>query len=129
MKLQARIEKLDQDQHLVFGFASVTADENGNQIVDSQGDVIDIYELERAAYEYILNAGETGEMHENFGIGKIVESIVFTPEKLSALNLEGKLPSGWWIGMKITDEGIWEKIKNGAYKMFSIGGRAVRSEN
>ena len=128
MKLQARIEKLDQDQHLVFGFASVAADSAGNQIVDSQGDTIDIYELERAAYEYILESGTTCEMHENFGIGKIVESIVFTPEKLSALNLEGKLPLGWWVGFKITDEEIWEKIKNGAYKMFSIGCRATRSE-
>ena len=40
----------------------------------------------------------------------------------------GTLPVGWWIGFKITDKDVWEKVKNGTYQMFSIEGEAERVE-
>ena len=41
---------------------------------------------------------------------------------------EGILPVGWWIGFKVTDPEVWEKVKDGTYSMFSIEGEAVREE-
>lgn len=129
MKLTGKIAKADVDEHLVFGWASVTADEDGATIVDSDGDTIQISELERAAYEFVLFSREGGEMHERTGVAALVESMVFTPQKLAALGLpEKSLPSGWWIGMKVFDNDVWQKIKDGTYSMFSIGGRAIREE-
>lgn len=40
----------------------------------------------------------------------------------------GTLPVGWWIGFKVTDSGVWEKVKDGTYTMFSIEGEAERIE-
>lgn len=41
---------------------------------------------------------------------------------------EGVVPEGWWIGFKVTDDEVWEKVKDGTYPMFSIEGEAVREE-
>ena len=128
MQLTGKITKQDTDQQLIFGWANVVADENG-AVVDSQGDVISAEELENAAYDFMLNSRAGGEMHEVTGVATVIESMVFTPEKIKMLGLEeGALPQGWWIGMKVTDDEVWQKIKSGAYSCFSIGGRATREE-
>ena len=41
---------------------------------------------------------------------------------------QGTLPVGWWIGFKVTDDDVWEKVKDGTYSMFSIEGTAERAE-
>ena len=66
-------------------------------------------------------------MHQRGGVGHVIESIVFTKEKAAALGIPADiLPEGWWIGFKITDDEVWEKIKSGEYSMFSIEGEAIR---
>ena len=40
----------------------------------------------------------------------------------------GTLPVGWWIGFKVTDKEVWEKVKDGTYNMLSIEGEAERVE-
>lgn len=121
MKLTGKIVKRDDDKFLVFGYASVA------DVEDSQGDVISIDELEKGAYLFMLHGGMGAEMHEVYGVADVVESIVFTKEKLKLLGLaEDALPPAWWIGMKVRNAETWQKIKNGDYKSFSIGGRAIR---
>lgn len=124
------IAKRDDEKQIVFGWASVAADINGFPVLDRQGDVIDVNDLEDAVYDYVLRSRSGGEMHwkESRGIGVMVESVVFTPDKMSAMGIPpGLLPYGWWIGLKITDTDVWEKIKSGQYRMFSIEGRAKRT--
>lgn len=122
-----KIMKSDDDKHLVFGWASVAIRVDGEQITDYQEDVIDPDELERAAYRYVAEFGTSGEMHKRAGVGRVVESMIFTKEKAAALGIpEGILPVGWWIGFHITDDEVWEKIKSGEYSMFSIEGAAKR---
>lgn len=125
MKLTAKIAKADE--HLVFGWASMSADADGQPIIDDEGDIIPIEELEQAAYRFVLESRQGGEMHETIGGAVLVESMIFTKQKLELLNVDN-LPYGWWVGFKITDETLWQKIKSGAYTMFSIGGRATREE-
>lgn len=121
MKLTGKIAKRDDEKFLVFGYASMA------DVTDSQGDVISIDTLEKAAYDFVLHSRTGGEMHEVMGVATLVESIVFTPEKLAALGLaEDALPHGWFVGFKVHDTEAWQKIKNGDYSMFSIGGRAIR---
>ena len=127
MKITAKIAKADE--HLIFGWASVAADADGIPVVDSQGDVIPIDELEQAAYRFVEFSGTGGEMHSKLGVAKLVESAVFTPEKIAALGLSTEIPLGWWVGFRVTDEEVWQKIKSGVYSMFSIGGRATREES
>ena len=129
MRISGKIQKADDDQRLVFGWASVAADRDGVPVVDSQGDVISISELERGAYNFVEFYREGGEMHERTGVARLVESMVFTPEKFAAMGISaGTLPYGWWLGFRVLDEDVWQKVKSGRYSMFSIGGRAVREE-
>ena len=126
MKITARIAKADE--HLVFGWASMATDKAGIPVVDSVGDVIPIGELEKAAYNFVEFGGCGGEMHAKFDVAHVVESVVFTPEKIAVLGLSGEIPQGWWIGLRVTDEEVWQKIKAGVYTMLSIGGRATRED-
>lgn len=122
-----RIAKSDDDKHLAFGWASVSVNEDGGQLIDLSGDMIDPDELESAAYNFVRLYRDGGEMHERAGVATLVESIVFTPEKLTALGLPPEsLPTGWWLGFFVTDEDVWDKVKNGEYSMFSIEGTANR---
>ena len=126
--IKAKVQKTDDDQHLAFGWASII-EENGEPITDFQGDMISQDVLEKAAYDYVLDVREAGEMHETIGVGKIIESMVFTEEKIAALELPpGSIPVGWWLGFKIFDEEVYAKVKSGEYQMFSIGGEAIREE-
>jgi len=123
------IVKSDDDQRLVFGWASVAVRVTGEVIEDYQQDIVEMAVLEKAAYEYTLNFGVAGEMHERGGIGRLVESVVFTKEKAGAMGIpEGYLPEGWWVGYYIDDDEVWKKIKDGTYRMFSIEGTAQRIE-
>lgn len=124
-----QIAKSLEDQQLVFGWANVSALPDGNIVTDLQGDRISPEELEKAAYDYVLKFRDAGERHDpgKRYKGKLVESVVFTPEKMAALGIPaGTLPIGWWVGFKINDKEAWEKIKSGEYAMFSIEGSGKR---
>lgn len=129
IKSRFRIMKSDDKKMLAFGWANVSMRVDGELIEDWQADIIEPEELENAAYEYVLLYREGGEMHERGGVAVLIESVVFTEEKMQAMGIPaGTLPVGWWIGFKITDKDVWEKVKNGTYQMFSIEGEAERVE-
>ena len=122
------VAKADEERRMVFGWASVAALPDGTTVEDYQRDILDINELEEAVYNYVLYFRDGGEMHQRRDVGVLVESVVFTPDKLEAMGIpSGTLPSGWWLGLKIADEKVWEKVKDGTYSMFSIEGEATRS--
>ena len=123
------IEKNDE-KHLVFGWASVGIDKEGNVVIDKQGDVIDSpEEMEKAAYDFVLHSRDGGEMHIRKGVSTMVESMVITVEKADAMGIpRGILPElAWWTGWKVNDEEVWKGIKSGKYPMFSVHGRGVRT--
>lgn len=120
------IKKTDPDQQLIFGWASVV-EKDGHAVIDKQGDIIPIAELENAAYEFTLNSRDHGDMHARKGMGKLVESMVFTKEKQVALGIDiGQV--GWWVGFKVHDEDLWAAHKRGERPEFSIGGAAIPYE-
>lgn len=129
IKGKFKIMKSDDDKMLAFGWANVSMRVDGELIEDWQSDIIEPEELENAAYEYVLFYREGGEMHERGGAAILIESVVFTEEKMAAMGIPaGTLPIGWWIGFKVTDKDVWQKVKDGTYPMFSIEGEAERVE-
>ncbi len=123
--IAGRIEKIKDEQRLVFGWASVIMTKDRTDIIDTQNDIITEEALENSVYEYMIDSQTPGLMHEFAGaqIGTLVESMVFTKEKQEALGIpKGILPIGWWIGFKVSPE-IFERVKDGTLKGFSIGGR------
>ena len=123
-----RIAKAQGGEHMVFGWAWVSA-ADGDAIVDSQGDMIEPGELERAAYEHVLEFRQAGGAHDPAlrGVGMLIESVVFTAEKRAAMGITGA-PDGWWVGYLIRDEDTWRRIVSGEYAMFSIEGAAWRDD-
>ena len=117
-----KIAKIDEAQGLVYGWASVAG------LEDSQGDVIEPAELEKAAVSFMLNHRAVGEMHQGTPTGSIVESVVMSPEKLSAMGFPEELAksarTALWVGVKLDPKGeTFQKVKDGTYTMFSIQGR------
>lgn len=128
-KHRFQVYKTDGDRRLVFGWANVSVTREGQPVVDYQDDMIDPEELEQAVYNYVLDFRTGGEEHDPARRGKarLVESCMFTEDKLAAMGLpQGTVPLGWWIGFYVDDDETWEKIKNGSYRMFSIEGVAQR---
>jgi hypothetical protein len=124
-----KIQKSNDDKMLVFGWASVAITTEGEQVDDFQDDIIDPEDLENAAYDFVQFYRDGSEMHERGGVATLVESVVFTKEKQAAIGIpDGTLPEGWWIGFRVTDTDVWDKIKDGTYSMFSIEGTAIREE-
>lgn len=122
-----QLVKSSDEKRQVFGWASVSVEVDGEKVVDSQNDIIEIQELEDAVYLYVAESGSAGEMHQKSQVGQLIESVVFTEEKAEAMGLTQKvLPQGWWVGFQIHDNKVWEKVKNGTYTMFSIEGTAQR---
>jgi len=127
LKGRFKVMKSDDEKMLAFGWASVSMRVDGEVIEDWQKDIVEPEDLENAAYEFVLLYREGGEMHKRGGAAVLIESVVFTEEKMQAMGIPaGTLPIGWWIGFKVLDKDVWEKVKDGTYQMFSIEGEAER---
>jgi len=115
------------DKGLVSGWANVAINSDGSLPLDWQDDVIMPETLEKAAIQFMMDYQDAGEMHKGNPTGVVVESIVFTKAKQKIIGIpEGCVPEGWFITVKVTDEAVFEKVKDGTYKMFSIQGKANR---
>lgn len=126
-----RILKVDEERRTAFGWAYKSAESDGTLIIDKQGDFIDDpEELETAAYNFTLQSRDAGDMHvRKSGVGTLVESVVFTPEKIEKMGLPAdSVPTGWWLGFYVEDDGVWEKVRKGEYTGFSIGGSGKRNK-
>lgn len=117
--------KVDEEQRMVFGWASVAMMNANEPVVDLQGDTIDGPTLEKAAYDYVRRYRIVNDMHRGGAVGDLVESFVLTPEKLKAMGLkrDGAPEVGMWVGYKL-DDGEWAAFKRGERPMFSIEGEA-----
>lgn len=132
--ISGEISKLDDDKQLVYGWMYVTHDTNGEIVVDKSGDFVDtIDELDDAVVDFVLHSRTGGVDHSRddedspVQASRLVESIVFSPEKIEALGLpEGAVPNGWWAGWKVDDPEVWADVKSGKYKSFSVHGSGVR---
>lgn len=120
------VRKLDPERRQVFGWASVV-EKNGELIIDKQGDIIPVDALEPAAYDFVLSSRAQTDMHERHGVGRLIESMVFTHEKQKALGVDLGMV-GWWVGFQVDDDALWAAHKRGERPEFSIGGRSTSIE-
>jgi len=104
LSLYVPFSKRDNEARMVYGFAS-TPD------VDSQGDRVLTKALEDALPSY-LRFGNVREMHGPSAVGKTKET-----------NIDER---GLYIGVKVVDDAAWNKVKEGVYNGFSIGGRVTK---
>ncbi len=122
-EIPIEVKKIDADKQMVFGWASV-ATIDGVPVVDKQGDIIPVDELENAAYQYMLTSRDGGDLHIRKGVAKCIESCVLTLEKQEAMGINlGR--EAWWAGWLVADADTWGRFRDGSYQELSIGGFAV----
>ena len=128
---EATFSKVDDEKRQVFGWASIVS-VDGKPVIDRQGDVIELEEIEKSAYDYVINSRTGGRQHRRDVDGKafkasdMIESLVVTPEKREHLGLPSDSPTGWWVGFKVHDDDTWAAVKRGEVTGFSIHGTGKR---
>lgn len=122
---QVEIHKLDDAKNLVYGWASIALDADGQPVVDGEGDVIRVADLERAAHEFVKHYREANERHSGPKVGDLVQSVVTTPDVQAALGLPEGTPVGWFVAFELEPD-VFAKVASGEYESFSIEGTARR---
>ena len=100
MRFYWPIAKVDAEQRMVWGYASTEA-------VDDQGEAVTREALAAALDDYMRFAN-IREMHQPSAVGVATEAAVDD--------------KGLYLGAKIVDDDAWQKVVEGVYKGFSIGG-------
>jgi hypothetical protein len=101
MRFYGDICKIDEEQRMVWGYASTEA-------VDNSGEVIKKDAIEQALEDYMQFAN-IREMHQLSAVGVAKEAQVDD--------------RGLYLGAKVVDDNAWTKVKEGVYKGFSVGGK------
>ena len=95
------------------------------EVVDFQGDIVSADEIRKAAYKYMATSQRAGEMHEQListSDATLVESRI--TKAIETIG-ESELPVGTWIvKFRITSDELQQKINDGEFAGFSIGGVA-----
>lgn len=118
----------DGDAVTVTGWAAVITHADGTPVIDYDGDLIPVAELEGAAHRALKRssgAGRVGDMHDNLGAADLVESMVLTAEKRAALGF-GTGPEGWAVTLRVNDPELAKQIRTGEKSELSIRGSAKR---
>jgi len=138
------VRKADDEHQIVLGWATIAIAKDGTTVVDAHGDTIAVEELELAAYDFVLSSRASGQDHDAdyAADGALVESVVFTDDKLTAWAtdpatgtvdhgaldvLKSTLPRGWWVGFHIADPAAYARAKT-SHTAFSIEGTAASRE-
>ena len=122
----AKIIKIDEDQRMVYGWASVIKT-GGTDVIDSQDDMIEADELIKATTEFMMDARMAKAMHSGEGIGEVVHSFPLVSDITKGMGISSEM-EGWIVGVKVHDDKIWKKVKSGEFSAFSIGGMGEREE-
>jgi HK97 family phage prohead protease len=101
------IQKIDVEKKIVYGVAS-----SGN--VDSQNEIVDPEAMKGALPDYMQWAN-LREMHQPSAVGVVLKA---DPTEGGECDLAAK----------VVDAEAWEKVKEGVYKGFSIGGKIIESQ-
>jgi hypothetical protein len=127
----SEISKFDDEQQIIFGWAYVSHDKDGAQVIDKSGEYVpNPKDLEKAAYNFVRNCRVGRDFHgllekdDGSQASTLVESIYFDPEKQAAMGIPpGILPtSAWWVGLKVLRKSLWQACKKGERPMLSIHG-------
>lgn len=95
--------KIDEEQHMVWGYAST-------ETRDQQKEIVRLSALKSALPDYMRFAN-IREMHQPSAVGTAEEAAVDQ--------------KGLWLGAHVVDDRAWDKVKKKVYKGFSIGGKVT----
>jgi len=128
---KGELSSVDKQHKTAYGWAYVC--KKGSAVVeDHSGDTWDITEVEKTAHEFVLDCRVGGESHVVKGGAELVESLVFSEAVQKALGIDIKKDNesveGWFVGFRINDDELLQKVQSGELAMFSIGGVGIRED-
>jgi hypothetical protein len=124
--ITGQILKVDEEQRIIYGWASVIT-EKGETVVDRQGDVIEAETLVKAVNDFMEHVRIGKTMHEGEATGQVIHSLPVTKEICDALGIQCDR-EGWVVAYKVYDDAVWDRVKSGELRAFSIGGRATKED-
>ena len=125
--LHVSLSKADDTRQMVYGWASVAELASGDSVVDLQGDIIGLDDLDAAFCEYAKDSRALNFMHDGPIRGTLIDLFISTPEKLTMLGLApDALPHGAFVSYHIPDPLDYATAKRDGLLMFSIEGTAHR---
>lgn len=98
--------KTNDEEQIVEGIAT-------SEALDSQGEIVKYDAIKKALPDYMKFAN-VREMHTHSAVGKAIKAITNDVEKTLVLTA------------KVVDPIAWQKVKEGVYNGFSIGGRVLK---
>ena len=122
--IEGQILKADEEQRLVYGWASVVT-EKGEPVIDRQGDIIEPETLVKAVNNFMEHVRVGKEMHKGDQIGAVIHSMPITKEIGESLGIQSDR-EGWIVAFKVYNDDVWARVKSGELAAFSIGGRATK---
>ena len=122
--IEGQILKADEEQRLVYGWASVVT-EKGEPVIDRQGDIIEPDTLVKAVNNFMEHIRVGKEMHKGDQIGAVIHSMPITKEIGESLGIQSDR-EGWIVAFKVYNDDVWARVKSGELAAFSIGGRAIK---
>jgi hypothetical protein len=100
------------------------------ETVDSQGDIYSEDEVRQTAWRFAERYQHFGLMHRQIVPGIVLLETYLAPVDFEIVDRNGqaqKIKKGTWLlRVRVTDDSIWEAVKDGRLDGFSIGGSAVR---
>lgn len=94
---------------------------------DSQYDTYSAQEVRQAAYKFMEDYGTMGLQHQINVTGrvKLIENSITRVDEV----IDGQpVKAGTWLmGIRVIDDGLWKRVKDGSLTGFSIGGIAQRT--
>lgn len=121
------IYKVAPEQRMVYG---VILRPN---VLDAQEDIMTPEDVVKAAHYYLENSrvlklrhGKDPVQKDDPVEGAVLESYIAPCDfKLGAEDVKA---GDWVVGVRVDDQGVWQKILDGEYRAFSPGGEGARQE-
>lgn len=128
-KHEVEFKSINDDKKLVVGLALVP---DKKILRVNKGEKYNVMfsqdTVRKASHLYMknLNLSNTTTDHKDKVQGvTVVESWIIEDEKLDKINLYNlkAVKGGWAVIFKVENDDVWQEVKNGTYKGFSIEGR------
>ena len=123
----------DDSNHCLFGMAYVAKELDGKQVYDHSGEFVkeeNFEDLELATYLFNIAYRQSDIRHSCIAKGYLIDSMVFTREKVEAMRkaevLSGDIALGVWMGFWFPEDEDWNVIKEMESPMFSLYGTAIK---
>ena len=123
-RIYTPITKVDTEKRLVYGAVLVP------ETFDSQGHIISEEEIEKSAHEFMalinLYTG-MGIQHEEMTPDVVPVQSFIAPVDYALGDDEIKQGT-WMLVSKVLNDEIWQQVKDGELRGYSIGGKATSEE-